>query len=101
MDLNGTVVEGKYKGQYQGSKTNYTGIGRLNTQSELYEGEFKNGEYNGQGRLIDFLGKGTWIGSFKNGKPDGLNVFTSTNGTVSDSYWVNGEILMSRQQWEL
>lgn len=54
MDLNGTVVEGKYKGQYQGSKTNYTGIGRLNTQSELYEGEFKNGEYNGQGRLIDF-----------------------------------------------
>ena len=44
--------------------------------SESYEGEWRNGKYNGHGMITESRGK--YIGQFKNGKMNGQGIFTTT-----------------------
>lgn len=41
----------------------------------IYEGEFKNGQYNGSGKLIDKVKQTQYTGDFKNGLKDGKGKF--------------------------
>lgn len=70
----------------------------------MYEGQFKNGTFEGVGRLFD-LTPGNygqmWTGNFKNGKQDGFNTQTNPDGKAQTSFWTNGKVLMSKTQYEL
>lgn len=63
-----------YDGEYRNGK--YEGIGKLykNNGILIYEGEFKAGRYNGHGKLYDESSSLSFEGEFKNGSISGYGV---------------------------
>ena len=48
------------------------------TKNRLYEGQFKNNLFEGEGRLLMSSGQ-VYKGTFKNGKMEGFGVLTNTD----------------------
>ena len=57
--------------------------------TEIYEGEIKNGEYDGKGKLYHILGI-MYEGEIKNGKMSGKGIEKLNNGEVYEGEWENG-----------
>ena len=62
----------------------------LGDKNVVYDGEFKNGKFHGQGILIDPLGT-KYAGEWKNGMPDGKGTLTDSDGTKFIGEWKNGK----------
>ena len=58
---------------------------------DKYYGEFKDGEFHGQGTLTDYNGE-KYVGEFKDGDYDGHGTFTSHNGGKYVGEFKNGEM---------
>jgi hypothetical protein len=58
-----------------------------------YEGEWKDGQYNGRGRLDDELGKFTYIGEFVEGQMTGKGTMKFPDGTVRTGIFEKGEFI--------
>ena len=52
----------------------------------MYEGEFKDGEYNGQG-IMTFPDGNKYVGEFKDGKRHGQGTFTFSDGRKYLGEW--------------
>ena len=83
-------------------------------EGSVYEGEFKNGLRNGQGKYTmsdGFVYEGTWRddqiqgagvaryptgqiyeGQFKQGVPHGKGTMTFADGTIYEGSWLNGKM---------
>ena len=55
----------------------------------IYEGEAKDGVYNGHGKMM-FVSGAVYEGEWKDGKRNGQGVYTWPNGDVYDGEWVSG-----------
>jgi len=83
---------------------------------DIYAGEFKNEQFNGEGEYFTSGGKGHYVGNWKDGKRNGQGyqansdgskyvgkwknnkyhgkgTYTFANGTVKSGIWDNGEYL--------
>ncbi len=60
----------------------------LDKISNEYKGDCENGLANGQGKAI---GEDVYVGSFKNGLPDGKGTYTFKNGNIYQGYWKEGK----------
>ena len=70
----------------------YTGSGKetLNLPNgDIYEGDFSNGAYNGQGKLISKNGN-IYTGGFANSKRDGKGLYRWKNGDEYSGSWAMG-----------
>jgi len=56
--------------------------------SGKYTGKCMNGIANGNGKSI---GEDTYIGTFKDGLPDGKGKYLYKNGDIFQGYWLNGQ----------
>ena len=65
-----------------------TGI-RKGSRGELYEGEFKDGDYHGEGTLR--AAGSVYVGSFKNGRYHGQGTITCTDGSRYEGMWRDGK----------
>ncbi len=66
--------------------------GTEESQNVKYEGEYQNGNFNGQG--IATLPDGSkYVGEFKDGKFHGQGTFTLSDGTVYKGIWKKGELI--------
>ena len=59
-----------------------------------YEGEFKEGTYNGQG-TYKFLSGEKYVGEFRNGTYHGIGTLFYTDGKTKAGKWENGEYIGS------
>ena len=70
---------GKYEGEYKNG--NWHGQGTYTwTDGDTYIGEFRDGNINGQGTMI-FANKATYIGEFRDGKKHGQGTMIFTSGS--------------------
>ena len=78
---------GTYSGQINSDGDRH-GIGRMLpfTQTFVYEGEHKNGERTGFGRLVANDGE-TYIGYWKDGLKHGQGKYTFAKGQVQEGIW--------------
>ena len=73
-----TIPKGKkFEGKFEGNFID--GFGRLITVDGKYEGQFKNGIFNGQGTHT-FTNGDKYIGNHRNGKYEGFGTFYFSNG---------------------
>jgi len=79
--ISGTFVDGLLNGRGEEKGGDY-----------LYVGEYRNGLYNGRGR-IDYPDGSFYEGEFKNGSFDGLGKMSYADGTVFDGTWEGGDFL--------
>jgi len=83
--------EGEWKdGDYNGQGT-YT-----YASGDKYVGQWKNDKYDGQGTYT--YGKGEWegdkyVGEYKDDLRNGQGTYTMADGTVYKGLWENGELL--------
>ena len=73
-----TYFPGVYEGQYLNGEPNGQGTYTY-TYGGKYVGEFKNGKQNGQGTYI-FASGNKYVGEVKDGKMHGLGTFTRADG---------------------
>ena len=79
-----------YEGQFDENE-NYTGTAYLETDEEIYEGEFKDGQKNGQGVLYNKKTKDKYEGSFLNDKKDGEGIlYNDETGYYYSGHWEKG-----------
>jgi len=57
-----------------------------------YVGEFKDGNYNGQGTLTFRYGQ-KYVGEWKDGKQNGQGTMTYPDGTVESGRWQDNDFL--------
>ena len=57
---------------------------------DIYEGEWKNGEFNGKG-IYKYNNGNKYEGEFKDGNKDGKGIFTNKNGEQIIGLWKNDE----------
>ena len=89
------------KGTYIGDRYEYNGEfkeGKFNGQGtwtwangDMYVGEFKNGTYHGQGTYTHPNGD-KYVGEHKDGKQNGQGTFTSANGDKYVGKWKDGKM---------
>ena len=60
------------------------------SSSEKYEGEFKEGFYEGEG-ILTIKDYGKYEGQWVEGKKHGMGRFTYEDGTWSAGEWMNGK----------
>ena len=58
---------------------------------EVYIGEWKNGERDGEG-VYKFINKDTYTGNWKNGKFHGHGELIQKNGNIVNGIWKEGEL---------
>lgn len=69
----------------------YTGTAYLETEEEIYEGEFKSGKKNGYGVLTNKKNKNKYEGSFLNDKKAGSGIlYNEGTGYFYSGQWENG-----------
>jgi len=69
----------------------YTGTAYLETEEEIYEGEFKSGKKNGYGVLTNKKNKNKYEGSFLNDKKAGSGIlYNEETGYFYSGQWENG-----------
>lgn len=84
--------ENKYK--IFKSKKWHKCIGIEKQGEHKYEGEFKNGKFDGQGTFF-FISGEKYIGEWKNGLQEGYGIFTSSDGKFSfNGEWEKGKRVM-------
>jgi hypothetical protein len=92
INSNGEPVLKQYKGQWRASDMNiWEGFGIIKFHDgNTYEGQTKNGLYNGRGRMTHANGD-IYQGSWKDGKANGFGVFIDVNGNMYKGEWVNDQ----------
>ena len=55
----------------------------------MYDGMWKDGEYHGDGFLLNQDGS-SHTGKFKDGVPHGYGEEVAVNGTITKGYWTRG-----------
>lgn len=84
--------ENKYK--IFKSKKWHNCFGTEKQNEHKYEGEFKNGKFDGQGTFF-FVSGEKYIGEWKNGLQQGYGIFTSSDGKFSfNGEWEKGKRIM-------
>ena len=81
------------KEKYEGSYNNYGlyhGNGKITNNEGTYDGEWKNGFFDGQG-VFSWLNGNKYDGQWKNGIFDGQGVYTSANGDKYEGQWKDGK----------
>jgi hypothetical protein len=69
----------------------FDGRGKLRGSGWLYEGEFKNGDIDGNGILM--FGQGCkWVGRFSKNRPDGEGCLTFSNRSIT-GLWKKGSLV--------
>jgi hypothetical protein len=68
------------------------GYGTWSYLGNIYVGEFKNGEFNGQG-TITYKNGSKYTGEFKNSDYDGWGTLTDANGKAISGIWSNDKFL--------
>ena len=90
---NGTHENGvayKYEGEFKDGK--YNGKGTMTfADGRVYKGEFKDGEWNGRGIQYNADGTKWYDGEFKDGKYNGKGTMTSAEGAVYEGEFKDGE----------
>jgi hypothetical protein len=80
----------EYEGQIKDGE--YNGFGKLIwPDGSYYEGEWANGLYNGNG-IYFYCNKDKYIGEFKNGKKHGKGTYTYSNGQEVMGNWYKGKL---------
>ncbi|MED5385514.1 MAG: hypothetical protein VYA28_02685 [Pseudomonadota bacterium] len=59
---------------------------------DVYVGEVRNGELNGQGTYTNVDGD-VYVGEFRNGQYNGQGTFTFVDGRVSRGIWHDNELI--------
>ena len=93
------MTNGVYEGQYLNGKFNGQGTFTYNDGDE-YVGEYKNGKRHGLGTYT-FDGQKTstyndgykYVGAYKDDKRHGQWTYTWTDGTVKKDIWENGKFI--------
>lgn len=70
-----------------------TNYGKETRKSIIYEGDFKNGLYDGNGTLLFPNGR-SYTGSFKNHQFHGEGTLTNDDGVKYKGEWQNGELAL-------
>lgn len=79
-----------YKGTMEYNKKE--GHGTFDTPKYYYEGDFRNGQFDGNGR-IEYKGqRNIYEGSFKNGQIDGYGTFQFYNGDLYTGFMRKGKM---------
>ena len=80
----------KYEGEFKDGK--YNGKGTMTfADGRVYKGEFKDGEWNGRGIQYNADGTKWYDGEFKDGKYNGKGTMTSAEGAVYEGEFKDGE----------
>jgi hypothetical protein len=83
---NGNVYEGEFcDGMFEG-------FGRYKFDGGYYEGEWKEGRYDGNGELVSASGS-KYTGEFKNSVAHGLGMEVSADGKKKHGVWENGHLV--------
>ena len=81
----------KYVGEFKDG--NYSGQGTYTyADGEEYVGTFKNGLFHKQGTYTYSSGD-KYVGEFKNGKKNGRGLYSHTDGTSENGFFKDGEFL--------
>lgn len=88
----GEPMTKQYKGQWRASDmTIWEGFGTIKfSDGNVYEGQTKNGLYNGRGRMTHVNGD-IYQGFWKDGKANGYGVFIDVSGNMYKGEWVNDQ----------
>ena len=78
---------GRYEGEFQDDKP--IGRGAVILGGKSFEGEFRDGNFNGQGVFRSADGD-RYEGEVRAGKPHGLGTYTSPSGQTYTGRWTNG-----------
>lgn len=90
-DINGKAYIFQPIKYYSDDNDLFTGIGKKESDVEMYIGDYNNGLPNGVGRIYYKLTKHTYEGGFKDGKHHGHGVYKFPDGDVYAGEWQNGK----------
>lgn len=77
----------RYEGEFRDGK--YNGRAVLTTaDGNRYEGEFRDGKFNGRGVMT--AAGGRYEGEFRDGRPNGQGTYAGRTGNVYAGTWTNG-----------
>ena len=77
-----------YEGNFKNGE--YDGIGLYKNKNYIYKGGFIAGKKNGTGKLEDLINKSVYEGEFKNDHKDGYGVEKYIDGSVYKGYFKEG-----------
>lgn len=83
---------GQYEGQWQGDMQH--GLGHQTwCDGRVYDGQFENGKFSGQGRMVWHTQKGllTYDGQYKDDLKHGMGKFVWADGRTYDGSWQSGK----------
>jgi len=87
-----TLAEGRrYEGEFRDGEPNGQGTYNI-ADGEKYVGTFKDGTFNGQGTLTRADGS-KYVGEFKNQRFNGQGTLTRADGSIQTGLWENGTLL--------
>ena len=84
-----TTAKIEYEGEFKYGKFNGNGKIKFVKLGHEYEGEFKNNEINGSG-IFKWSNGETYEGEMMNGKMNGYGKYTYSNGQIYEGNYVNG-----------
>lgn len=61
------------------------------SSGDKYEGEFKDGAFNGQGSYYFFSNGDKYVGEFKGGKRHGQGIYIRLDGSMLLGDWIEGQ----------
>ena len=78
-----------YEGNFKNGE--FDGMGYYKTKNYIYKGQFVSGKKNGKGKLEDFNVKSIYEGEFKNDKKDGYGIEKFLDGTIYKGHYIKGK----------
>ena len=87
----GKLIQGcqnVYEGNFKNGE--YDGIGLYKNKNYIYKGGFIAGKKNGHGKLEDLANKSVYEGEFKNDKKNGYGIEKYVDGSIYKGYFKDG-----------
>ena len=82
----------KYEGNFKNG--NFEGLGRMiYANGDIYKGEWNEGKRSGKGFWKSLKGDYSYEGDWKNGLPDGFGIMIYKNGTREQGKFKDGKLL--------
>ncbi|MDB9871761.1 caspase family protein [Alphaproteobacteria bacterium] len=85
----------KYEGEWKNGNRNGEGVFTWKT-GDKYEGEYKDGKRHGQG-ILTYSNGSKYLGEWKNGKRNGQGTNTQANGKVTEGIWKDNKFLYAQK----